>query len=545
MGAAPSCCDALCSPDGGLRSEGSVGSLLQASPGAAAAAGGGGLLDGGAPPAPGELASHSRRHLLQKGGFQALEESCEAVSSTGEASRRTTAEDHHRPAAPEGREASPSSGWYDVASFEGLAERLHGGLLSAPDAADSGLGAAPSATGAGALATVSVECRRASFPAVPVAARVGACVRPATDPDEIGAEMTPPTAARWLGLAETCGGAGPAREGPQPGSRGTLREAAKPSLRQRRVTLPDEAPAGEQRSGPPLGLPPPPLRCSAGDGAEMRSEPAGTSLANALAARRARVPEMPLSPVEDNSPYPSTSSGGASGASTSAASPSPLRESASFPPDAFAHVAAGAGLGEPAAGGVADGGGLYAAGGAGAGSDSGLLAAGARSPAARVAGVWVEPRSGSRWATSPPPPDPAAVRPLRFTCDGVSDRGAEAQQGRARLSAPAAAVALAPPLRVLVVDDVATNVRLLKSGLVRDRSVAAETASDGDEMVELMVGRRERFDVVLLDEHMSRMNGSAAAEIVRRRAPAPPHRSFLPRLRAPRSAAAARRPRRF
>lgn len=90
---------------------------------------------------------------------------------------------------------------------------------------------------------------------------------------------------------------------------------------------------------------------------------------------------------------------------------------------------------------------------------------------------------------SPPVADPQASHPLRQTCNG------------ALRTSDGSSVVAGPPIRVLIVDDVTTNVRVLRSSLMRDPSVTIETATDGDEMVDLIVSQRLRFDVVLLDEH--------------------------------------------
>ena len=42
------------------------------------------------------------------------------------------------------------------------------------------------------------------------------------------------------------------------------------------------------------------------------------------------------------------------------------------------------------------------------------------------------------------------------------------------------------------------------------------TGEDGEDVVELMITKGKRFDIVLLDENMRRMNGSAATLLLRK-----------------------------
>jgi CheY-like chemotaxis protein len=69
--------------------------------------------------------------------------------------------------------------------------------------------------------------------------------------------------------------------------------------------------------------------------------------------------------------------------------------------------------------------------------------------------------------------------------------------------------------RVLAVDDEPVNLRLVKRFLEKER-IEVVMGEDGHDLVDIMVKRGERFDVVLLDEHMRRMNGSPAAVLLRK-----------------------------
>ena len=69
--------------------------------------------------------------------------------------------------------------------------------------------------------------------------------------------------------------------------------------------------------------------------------------------------------------------------------------------------------------------------------------------------------------------------------------------------------------RVLAVDDEPVNLALVRRFLERD-GVEVVLGEDGHDLVDIMVKRGERFDIVLLDEHMRRMNGSPAAVLLRK-----------------------------
>jgi CheY-like chemotaxis protein len=69
--------------------------------------------------------------------------------------------------------------------------------------------------------------------------------------------------------------------------------------------------------------------------------------------------------------------------------------------------------------------------------------------------------------------------------------------------------------RVLAVDDEPVNLALVRRFLERE-GVEVILGEDGHDLVDIMVKRGERFDVVLLDEHMRRMNGSPAAVLLRK-----------------------------
>jgi PAS domain S-box-containing protein len=83
----------------------------------------------------------------------------------------------------------------------------------------------------------------------------------------------------------------------------------------------------------------------------------------------------------------------------------------------------------------------------------------------------------------------------------------------AGVAAPAEPAAAAPgPARVLVVDDVATN-RQLIAALLKQRGHAVTLATDGDEAVALATD--ERFDLILMDVNMPRMDGLSATRAIR------------------------------
>jgi len=74
-------------------------------------------------------------------------------------------------------------------------------------------------------------------------------------------------------------------------------------------------------------------------------------------------------------------------------------------------------------------------------------------------------------------------------------------------------------LRVLVVDDNATNRRVLEETLVhwRMRPTLAESAREALERLEQAVARKQPFPIVLLDANMPELDGFALAERIRRR----------------------------
>lgn len=89
------------------------------------------------------------------------------------------------------------------------------------------------------------------------------------------------------------------------------------------------------------------------------------------------------------------------------------------------------------------------------------------------------------------------------------------------------------PLRILVVDDVSMNVRLLQRALEKDPSVSVDTGADGEDAIERVCAQRQRYDVVLMDENMVRVNGSVATAAIRKCAPPSRSSSFV--LRRPSS----------
>ena len=119
--------------------------------------------------------------------------------------------------------------------------------------------------------------------------------------------------------------------------------------------------------------------------------------------------------------------------------------------------------------------------------------------------------------------------PLSLTHAIVQAMGGKVQaegnagQGRTvsfHLTAPRAGAAAEPaherPLRsaphVLVVDDNATN-RMVAEALCEMFDCTSETAEDGEEAVE--AARRGRFDLILMDIKMPRMDGIAATQAIR------------------------------
>ena len=71
------------------------------------------------------------------------------------------------------------------------------------------------------------------------------------------------------------------------------------------------------------------------------------------------------------------------------------------------------------------------------------------------------------------------------------------------------------PMSVLIVDDDVVNVKILKRAFVKNGDDVT-TGEDGQDVVRLLLNESKRYDVVLLDENMRHMNGSAAVEETRR-----------------------------
>jgi len=78
--------------------------------------------------------------------------------------------------------------------------------------------------------------------------------------------------------------------------------------------------------------------------------------------------------------------------------------------------------------------------------------------------------------------------------------------------APSEPVAPPPNLRILVVDDIPTNVKLTVS-ILRRLGYSAETASDGNEAVALV--EREEFDLIFMDILMPQCDGIEATKRIR------------------------------
>jgi len=70
------------------------------------------------------------------------------------------------------------------------------------------------------------------------------------------------------------------------------------------------------------------------------------------------------------------------------------------------------------------------------------------------------------------------------------------------------------PLRVLVVEDNATN-RMIVHELLESRGHTVLEAVDGKEAYELFLDQGDTLDVILMDLHMSRMNGYEATRLIR------------------------------
>ena len=103
-------------------------------------------------------------------------------------------------------------------------------------------------------------------------------------------------------------------------------------------------------------------------------------------------------------------------------------------------------------------------------------------------------------------PEPAAEEPPPAASSPPSNGDA----------APSSVSWPGPLRRVLVVDDEPINTRLVSRRLERVvPDVAVTVADDGLDMVDLCVEQKQRYDVVLLDQHMRGMNGDAAVAALR------------------------------
>jgi len=171
-------------------------------------------------------------------------------------------------------------------------------------------------------------------------------------------------------------------------------------------------------------------------------------------------------------------------------------------------------------------------------SGSTLGAAGVVPPPVPRRSVGSRPASPAGAAPSPAPPAPSPVAPLSLSrppsgsgAPGVlmrrgSSTASLSTLGTGTMSRSASSAllervpsagALAPGQlrRVLAVDDEPVNLALVRRFLERD-GVEVVLGEDGHDLVDIMVKRGERFDIVLLDEHMRRMNGSPAAVLLRK-----------------------------
>jgi signal transduction histidine kinase/CheY-like chemotaxis protein len=109
---------------------------------------------------------------------------------------------------------------------------------------------------------------------------------------------------------------------------------------------------------------------------------------------------------------------------------------------------------------------------------------------------------GSTFTLELPPADPAPPAP-----------GSDDDEERA--SDPDMAARL--PLRILVVDDDRTN-QLVTTRLLQRLGYAADVAADGVEALEAVA--RRRYDVVLMDLHLPRLDGQEATRAIHRELPA-------------------------
>ena len=69
---------------------------------------------------------------------------------------------------------------------------------------------------------------------------------------------------------------------------------------------------------------------------------------------------------------------------------------------------------------------------------------------------------------------------------------------------------------VLAVDDDTVNLKVLHRALTRGSDLDVTLAEDGQDIIKLLITEGRRFDIVLLDENMQRMNGSTAASAYRK-----------------------------
>ena len=69
---------------------------------------------------------------------------------------------------------------------------------------------------------------------------------------------------------------------------------------------------------------------------------------------------------------------------------------------------------------------------------------------------------------------------------------------------------------VLAVDDDTVNLKVLHRALTRGSELDVTLAEDGQDIIKLLITEGRRFDMVLLDENMQRMNGSTAASAYRK-----------------------------